>query len=155
MKTNNVKVKAVSKYVRISPLKVRRILDQIRNRSCSEALLILKFMPQKSCLVISGIITAAVANAKSNFGLDTSSLLIIEARADEGPSLKRFCPHAQGRGFPIKKRMSHIVSLVCNLIVIFYYEFIFNFCVFLFLYFTRWLNVLNENFCLNDYLNQV
>lgn len=114
MKSNNVKVRAVSKYIRISPLKVRRILDQVRNRSCNEALLILKFMPQKSCAVISTIIASAVANAKANFGLDTTNLVILEARADEGPSLKRFCPHAQGRGFPIKKRMSHIVSSICN-----------------------------------------
>ena len=57
-----------------------------------------------------------MSNAKSNLEIvdKESTILISEARVDEGPSLKRFCPHAQGRGFPIKKRMSHIVSLVCN-----------------------------------------
>ncbi len=113
MKVKNIlQATSVSKYVRISPLKVRRVIDQIRNRSCNEALLILKFMPQKSCLIISKIILAAISNAKNNLGRENQSFFILEAKVDEGPFLKRFCPHAQGRAFPIKKRMSHIVSLV-------------------------------------------
>lgn len=75
-----------------------------------EALLILKFMPYKSCLIVSKVILSAMSNAKSNFGLSNESFRIVEARVDDGPFMKRFCPHAQGRGFPIKKRMSHIVS---------------------------------------------
>ena len=71
-------------------------------------------MPFKSCSIISKLILSAISNAKSNFGLTNKSFLIVEARVDDGPFMKRFCPHAQGRGFPIKKRMSHIVSLVCN-----------------------------------------
>lgn len=105
---------ATSKYVRISPLKVRKVIDQIRNRNCNDALLILKFMPQKSCLVLSKIILSAISNAKNNWGWENKSFFILEARVDEGPFLKRFCPHAQGRAFPIKKRMSHIVSFFCN-----------------------------------------
>lgn len=103
---------SISKYVRVSPLKVRRIIDQIRNRSCNEALLILKFMPQKSCLIISKAILSAISNAKNNSGWQDRAFFILEARVDDGPFLKRFCPHAQGRAFPIKKRMSHIVSLI-------------------------------------------
>lgn len=103
---------STSKYVRVSPLKVRRIIDQIRNRTCNEALLILKFMPQKSCSLVSKVISSAVSNAKNNLGWQEKSLFILEARVDDGPFLKRFCPHAQGRAFPIKKRMSHIVSLI-------------------------------------------
>lgn len=105
-----IEVSSFVRYVRISPFKVRRILDQVRGRSCNEALLILKFMPHRSCSIISKAILSAVANAKSNFGLINENFVIVEARVDAGPVLKRFCPHAQGRGFPIKKRMSHIAS---------------------------------------------
>lgn len=108
MGSENNEYCAYARYVRISPSKVRRILDQIRGRSSNEALLILKFMPYKGCLIISKVIVSAVANAKSNFGLTNNSFFISEAWVDEGPALKRFCPHAQGRGFPIKKRLSHI-----------------------------------------------
>lgn len=107
-----VQITSVSKYVRVSPLKIRKIIDQIRNRTCNEALLILKFMPQKSCLIISKVILAAMANAKNTWGWENKSFFISEARVDEAPFLKRFCPHAQGRAFPIKKRMSHIVSSI-------------------------------------------
>lgn len=106
----NFQICAYTKYVRISPSKVRRIIDQIRNRSCNESLLILKFMPHKACLILSKVISSAISNAESKYLLTGKSFFISEARVDEGPSLKRFCPHAQGRGFPIKKRMSHIVS---------------------------------------------
>lgn len=117
---------ALSKYVRMSPFKVRRIIDQIRGRSSEEALMILKFMPYKACPIIFKVVNSALANAKaellyvnklgsverkeqlSNVNLD--SLYIVEARVDSGTILKRVCPHAQGRGFPINKRMCHITS---------------------------------------------
>lgn len=103
---------AFSRYIRISPFKVRRILNQLKGRSCNEALIILKFMPYKSSPIISKVISSAVANAKLKLDLNPKegSFFITEARVDSGPILKRFCPHAQGRGFPIKKRMSHIIS---------------------------------------------
>lgn len=111
MKSNkNVEAVSFSRYVRISPSKVRRILDQIRGRSYSEALMILKFMPYKACGLILKAVLSARANLKCKFDLEDAGLFIKEARADSGPFLKRFCPHAQGRGFPIKKQMSHIVS---------------------------------------------
>ena len=110
----NFEVCCNAKYIRISPFKVRRILDRIRGRSCNEALLILKFLPHKACPSIAKAILSAMSNAKTNYGLVDKSFFIKEARADAGPVLKRFCPHAQGRGFPIRKRMSHIVSKLCN-----------------------------------------
>nr|YP_009503369.1 ribosomal protein L22 [Euglena clara]AXA45494.1 ribosomal protein L22 [Euglena clara] len=110
--TRKLESKAFVGYIRISPSKVRRILDQIRNVSCEEAFIILKFMPYKACPIISKVLYSAVSNAKQQFGAKSHSLYIIEARADDGPVLKRFCPHAQGRGFPIKKRMSHITSTI-------------------------------------------
>lgn len=108
----NLEAVAYARYIRMSPFKVRRILDQIRGRSFDEVILILAFMPYKACPVILKVVLSAVANAKSQYNLDSSSFIISEARADAGPTLKRFRPHAQGRGFPIKKRMSHIISLI-------------------------------------------
>lgn len=105
---------AFSRYVRMSPFKVRRILDQIRGRSYNEALMILKFMPYRSCSVILKTVLSAASNARNQFKLEDSLMFISEARADAGPSLKRFRPHAQGRGFPIKKQMSHIISVILN-----------------------------------------
>jgi large subunit ribosomal protein L22 len=111
-KVNKVETVAISRYVRISPFKVRRILDQIRGRSYDESVGILSFMPYKACPVILNTLRSAAANAKNRYSIKTSSLIIKEARADSGPTLKRFRPHAQGRGFPIKKRMSHIISKI-------------------------------------------
>ena len=105
----NFEAKAISRYVRVSPVKVRRILNQIRGRSYQEAVIILKYMPYKVCSLILKIVFSAVSNAKQSFGKSDSFFVISEARADEAPFLKRFRPHAQGRGFPIKKRMSHII----------------------------------------------
>ncbi len=114
MKNFNKEGIAFSRYVRMSPFKLRRILDQIRGRSYNEAILILKFMPYKACFPILKVVMSAASNAKSDTDVKDSLLYISEARADQGPILKRFRPHAQGRGFPIKKYMSHIVSLVRN-----------------------------------------
>nr|YP_009512101.1 ribosomal protein L22 [Euglena hiemalis]AXI98049.1 ribosomal protein L22 [Euglena hiemalis] len=113
MKSNkNFEASAFVKYIRISPFKVRRILDQIRGRSVKESLIILKFMPYRSSPIILNILNSAQANFLNLYNEDSKLLYVIEARADSGPMLKRFCPHAQGRGFPIKKRTSHITSMV-------------------------------------------
>lgn len=109
--SKNFQASALSKYVRVSPFKVRRILDQIRGRSSLEALMILKFMPYKACPIISKVVASALANAKQFSNIGDNSLYVVEARADSGRMLKRFCPHAKGRGFPIKKRVCHITSL--------------------------------------------
>lgn len=109
--SKNLEYSALSKHVRVSPFKVRRILDQIRGRSSDEAQMILKFMPYKACPIISKVVVSALANAKQFSNINSDSLYIVEARADSGRILKRFCPHAKGRGFPIKKRVCHITSL--------------------------------------------
>nr|AAA84226.1 rpl22 [Euglena gracilis]AKL82369.1 ribosomal protein L22 [Euglena gracilis var. bacillaris] len=100
------------KYVRISPFKVRRILNQIKGRSAKEALMILKFMPYKPSTLIFKLLKSAVSNSIKNYDEDANVLRVLEARADAGPILKRLCPHAQGRGFPIKKRTCHITIIV-------------------------------------------
>jgi large subunit ribosomal protein L22 len=105
---------ATARYIRISPVKVQRVLSELKGRSFNEAILILKFMPYKTCPIVSKLLFSAIANAKNKYNLSTNNFVVIEARVDSGPVLKRFCPHAQGKGFPIKKRMSHIISFVLH-----------------------------------------
>jgi len=107
-----VEAKAIARYVRMSPYKVRRVLDQIRGRSYREALIILEFMPYKSCEPILKTLRSAVANAEHNEGLDPASLIVSQAFADGGPSLRRFRPRAQGRAFQIRKPTCHITVAV-------------------------------------------
>lgn len=105
-------VKAVAKYVRMSPRKVRRVLDQIRGKSYRDALIILEFMPYKACEPIIKVLRSAVANAEHNNGLDPAGLVISEAFADAGPTLRRFRPRAQGRAYQIRKPTCHITIAV-------------------------------------------
>ncbi|PZO56810.1 MAG: 50S ribosomal protein L22 [Phormidesmis priestleyi] len=109
---SNLQVKATAKFVRMSPRKVRRVLDQIRGRSYREALIMLEFMPYKACEPILKVLRSAVANAEHNNGLDPVSLYVSEAYADQGPVLKRFRPRAQGRAFQIRKPSCHIAIAV-------------------------------------------
>ena len=105
-------IKAIARYIRMSPFNVRRVLDQIRGRSYREALIILEFMPYRSCDPILKVLRSAVANAEHNAGLDPASLVISKAFADMGPSLKRFRPRAQGRAYQIRKPTCHITVVV-------------------------------------------
>ena len=103
--------KSCSRYVRMSPSKVRRVLDQIRGCSFIEALDILSFMPYRACNPILKTLLSAAWNIKQK-NVSGASLLpfmyIVEAYADKGPTMKRFRPRAQGRGFPIQKPTCHI-----------------------------------------------
>jgi large subunit ribosomal protein L22 len=99
---------AHGRYIRGSVSKVRRVLDQIRGRTYRDALILLEFMPYRSTGPITKVLRSAVANAEHNLGMDPSSLVISQAWADMGPSMKRFRPRAQGRAFPIKKPTCHI-----------------------------------------------
>lgn len=105
-------VKAVARYVRMSPFKVRRVLNQIRGRSYAEALILLEFMPYAACEPVRKVLRSAVANAEHNNGLDPKELVVSTAFADQGPTLKRFRPRAQGRAFRILKRTCHITIAV-------------------------------------------
>lgn len=105
-------VKAVVRYVRMSPHKVRRVLDQIRGRSYREALIILEFMPYRACEPVLKLLRSAAANAEHNEGYDRATLVISEARADQGPSLRRYRPRAQGRAYMIRKPTCHITVAV-------------------------------------------
>ena len=105
-------IRAVSKYVRMSPSKIRRVLRQIQGKTYFEALLILEFMPYASCAPIIKVLRSATANARNNFGLDEKKLVIKSAFADQGPTMKRFRPRAQGRAYRILKQTSHITIVM-------------------------------------------
>jgi len=95
-------------YVRVSPMKARRVIDLIRNLPAQEALSVLKFAPQAASEPVAKVLASAIANAEHNFSLDPDTLLVSQAYVDEGPMLKRFRPRAQGRAYRIRKRTSHI-----------------------------------------------
>lgn len=104
--------RAVAKYIRISPRKVRQVVDLIRGKKVGEALAILKFTPQRSAGAIAKVVKSAAANAEHNFEMDKDALYISEAFVDQGPSLKRFKPRAMGRADAIMRRTSHITVVV-------------------------------------------
>jgi large subunit ribosomal protein L22 len=108
----NGEVKAVARFIRMSPHKVRRVLDQIRGRSYREALIILEFMPYRACDPILKVLRSAVANAEHNEGYTPADLVVAQAFADQGPVLKRFRPRAQGRAYQIRKPTCHITITV-------------------------------------------
>jgi large subunit ribosomal protein L22 len=94
--------------VRVTPMKARRVIDLIRDMPAQEALAMLKFAPQAASEPIAKVLASAIANAESWKSLDPESLIITRAYVDEGPTLKRFRPRAQGRAYRIRKRTSHI-----------------------------------------------
>ena len=104
--------KAVAKYVRVSPRKVRLIMDQIRGKKVEEALNLLAFAPQKSATILRKLVNSAVANAEQNSDVDVDNLYINKIFANEGPSLKRFRPRAMGRATRIIKRTSHMTVIL-------------------------------------------
>lgn len=106
--------RATARYQRISPMKARRVLDLVRGKSVSEALAILKYAPQGAAKQVAKVVASAAANAENNFGLDPATLVVSEAYADEGPTMRRYQPRAQGRAFQIRKRTSHITVVVAS-----------------------------------------
>ena len=104
--------KAVAKYIRISPSKVRIVLDVIRGQKYEEAVAILKNMPNAATESVLKVLESAGANAENNLGLNKADLIVSEAFADGGPILKRFQPVSKGRAHSIKKRTSHITVIL-------------------------------------------
>ncbi|WP_127783982.1 50S ribosomal protein L22 [Rhodococcus sp. X156] len=99
---------AKARYVRVTPMKARRVVELIKGRPAAEALAVLRFAPQAASEPVAKVLASAVANAENNLGLDPATLVVSTAFVDEGPTLKRFQPRAQGRAFRIRKRTSHI-----------------------------------------------
>jgi large subunit ribosomal protein L22 len=103
---------AQARYVRMTPMKTRRVIDLIRGKKADEALAMLQFAPQAASEPVGKVLASAVANAANNKALDPATLWVSEAYVDEGPTLKRFRPRAQGRAYRIRKRTSHITVVV-------------------------------------------
>jgi len=104
--------RAIAKYIRISPRKVRQVVDLIRGKKVKEALAILKFTPRRAATAVEKVVKSAAANAEHNKELDKDSLYIAEAFVDQGPTLKRYNPRAMGRADLMKRRTSHITVVV-------------------------------------------
>jgi large subunit ribosomal protein L22 len=107
-----MEVRAAAKYVRISPQKVRKLIDAVKGKPVEEGLDLLKFMPQKAASIVEKTIRSAVANADQIPDMDVDSLVIQNITADQGPTLKRFKARARGRGTRILKRTSHITVIL-------------------------------------------
>ena len=99
---------ATLRHARMTPMKARRVVNLIRGRSAADAASILRFAPQAASGPVAKLLASAVANAENNQGLDPESLIVDRVFVNEGPTLKRFQPRAQGRAFRIRKRTSHI-----------------------------------------------
>ena len=116
-KRNELKDKrpmAKAKYVRISASKVKIVIDLIRGKSVVEAGAILKATPKAASPVVEKVLNSAIANAENNKGLLRDDLIVAEVFADQGPTLRRFMPRAQGRATRIRKRTSHITIILGN-----------------------------------------
>ena len=107
-----MEAKAIAKYVRTSPRKAGQICSLVRGKNVDEALAILKYMLQKSAGIIAKVVKSAAANAENNMNMDPKKLYVSEVYANQGPTLKRFMPRAQGRATGIRKRTSHIGVVV-------------------------------------------
>jgi large subunit ribosomal protein L22 len=100
--------KASAKYVRMSPRKLRRVIDEVRGKGANEAQVILKFMPYAAARVIEKVLKSAVSNAKENDKLNPDTLKVTKAFVDQANTLKRWRPVSRGRGYSILKRISHV-----------------------------------------------
>ena len=107
-----MRVSATAKYLRRSTRKTRLVTQAIVGRPVQEAAAILRFMPQGAARDVAMVLRSATANAENNHDLAADDLVVAEARADEGPTIKRWRPRAQGRAFPIRKPMTHVTVVV-------------------------------------------
>jgi len=109
-----MEIKALARYIRISPQKIRKLIGAVKGKKVEAALNELKFMPLKSAGIVEKVIRSAVANAGQNPNMDVDSLVVRNIVADEGPSAKRFAARARGRGTRILKRTAHITVTLAD-----------------------------------------
>ncbi|WP_068427850.1 50S ribosomal protein L22 [Piscicoccus intestinalis] len=112
-----MEAKAQARHVRVTPMKARRVVDLVRGKKAVDALAILQFAPQSASEPVRKVVASAMANArvkadKESLPFDERDLVISAAYVDEGPTMKRFQPRAQGRAYRINKRTSHITVFV-------------------------------------------
>ena len=109
-----MRVSATAKYLRGSTRKARLVTQAIKGRPVEDAAALLRFMPQHAARDVAAVLKSATANAENNHNLSAEDLIVVEAHADEGPTIKRWQPRAQGRAFPIHKPMTHITIVVAD-----------------------------------------
>jgi large subunit ribosomal protein L22 len=112
-----MEAKAQARFVRVTPQKARRVVDVVRGKRAEEAVAVLRFAPQAAAETVRKVVESAIANARvkadqASEAFDETKLVVLEAYVDEGPTLKRFRPRAQGRAARILKRTSHITVVV-------------------------------------------
>ena len=108
----SAEARAEARYARVAPRKARRVVDLIRGLPAAEAHAVLRFAPQAASDPVGKVLASAIANAEHNAQLDPETLWVSRAWVDEGPTLKRLRPRAQGRAYRINKRTSHITVIV-------------------------------------------
>ena len=109
-----MEAKAIEKFIRISPRKLRYVADVVRNKSVEEAVDILTFTPKKAASILKKAVESAAANATENHEMEEDGLFIARIMVNEGPILKRFRPRARGRATRIRKRTSHLTVVVSD-----------------------------------------
>ncbi len=107
-----MRVSATAKYLFGSTRKARLVTQAIKGKRVEEASAVLRFMPQRAARDVARVLQSAAANAENNYNLPAEDLVVVEAHANEGPTIKRWQPRAQGRAFPIHKPMTHITIVV-------------------------------------------
>ena len=107
-----MEAKAIAKYIRIAPRKLRIVINLIRGKSVGEAFAILKFTPKVGSEVIEKVLRSAVANAEHNFDMNVDNLIVSYCAVDQGPTMKRIHPRSRGQAFKILKRSSHVTVAV-------------------------------------------
>ncbi|MCM8900382.1 50S ribosomal protein L22 [Caldicoprobacter algeriensis] len=104
--------RAIARYIRMSPRKVRAVIDLIRGKTVNEALAILANTPRAAARPVMKVLKSAIANAENNMNMDQDNLYVAEIYADQGPTLKRIMPRARGMAYMIRKRTSHITVVL-------------------------------------------
>lgn len=107
-----MEARAIARYVRIAPRKVRLVVDQIRGKNIAEARTILAFSERSAAETVAKVLNSAVANAEHNYGMRADNLVVKATYVDEGPTLKRIRPRAQGRAYRVLKRTSHVTVVL-------------------------------------------
>lgn len=107
-----MEARAVARYLRISPLKARQVVDLVRGKNVNEARAILRYTNKRAAPLVAKVLNSAIANAEHNFDMDSDSMYICEIHVDEGPVAKRLKPRAYGRADMMKHRTSHITVVV-------------------------------------------
>ena len=103
---------ATARYIRMSPRKVKVVIDMIRGKSAKEAAAILTYTPKAACEPVLKVLNSAIANAENNLDMNRDDLFVAEAYANQGPTLKRYRARARGSASPIRKRTSHITVIL-------------------------------------------